>query len=144
MNQILQVEALLSILLKSFEVQVNTLHVLGRHQVRSNIAHHTMKLVEAVLNHIEKVEREFISEIEKQAEQILGESATLVNVLDEVRKDIPGVPALKELCSMVQVGHGNLTASLSKQEHEVIEEVVDRLAVMRVGFSTLLTSLEKM
>lgn len=86
MDHIRQMEALFSIFLASFEMQINTLHVLKGHRIRSDIINHTKKLVQALLRTIESIESEFTSEIEGEAEVTLGQSALLVSTLAKAKK----------------------------------------------------------
>ena len=144
MDHIRQIEALFSILLASFEMQINTLHVLGGHRMRSDIIHHTKQLVQALFNSIESIEREFTDEIEGEAEQVLGHSATLVNALAEARKEMPEMQVLKELCNVAKTGHGSFTASLAEEEQRVTAEVAERFALMKKRVCALLSRIEKM
>ncbi len=144
MNHIRQIESLFSILLASFETQINTLHVLSRHRTRSEIVHHTKILVQALVNSIETIEREFIDEIEEESEQVLGHSATLVSALARARIEMPEMPVLRKLCKVANTGHGSLTTSLAEEERRVTAEVAERFALMKERVKTLLSQLEKM
>lgn len=144
MNQISQIESLLSILLASFEMQINTLHVLGGHSMRPEIIHRTKQLIQALVKSIETIEHEFISEIEKDSEQVLSQSATLMKAIDEARKEVPEMEILGTVCSMVKSGHTNLTASLAREEQKVSKEVSGRFTLMKNRAQTILSTLEKM
>lgn len=144
MDHIRQIEALFSILLASFEMQINTLHVLGGHRKRSNIIHHTKQLVQALFNSIESIEHEFTNEIEGEAEQVLDNSATLVNALVKTSEAMPEMQALKELCSVARTGHGNLTASLAEEEQHLTTEVAEHFALMKERVRILLSRIETM
>jgi hypothetical protein len=144
MNQISQIESLLSILLASFEMQINTLHVLGGHRMRPEIIHRTKQLIQALVKLIETIEHEFISEIEKDSEQALSQSATLMKAIDEARREVPEMEILGTVCGMVKSGHTNLTASLAQAEQKVSKEVSDRFTLMKNRAETILSTLEKM
>lgn len=143
MNHIRQIEVLLSIVITSVEMQINTLHVLGGHRMRSEILHHTKQLVQALLSSIESVEREFTNEIEGKAEEVLGHSATLVNALAEARKEMPEMQILKELCNVAKTGHSKFTTSLAKEEERVTAEVIAHFALMKKRVHVLLCNIEK-
>lgn len=144
MNQISQIESLLSILLASFEMQINTLHVLGGHRMRPEIIHRTKQLIQALVKLIETIEHEFINEIEKDSEQVLSQSATLMKAIDEARREVPEMEILGTVCGIVKSGHAILTTSLAQEERKVSKEVSDRFTLMKNRAETILSTLEKM
>lgn len=97
-----------------------------------------------MFNSIENIEREFTDEIEGEAEQELGYSATLVNALVEARKEMPEMQVLKELCNVAKTGHGSFTATLAKEEQRMTAEVAERFALMKKLISVLLSRIDKM
>lgn len=144
MNHLLQIERLFAIPLASFEVQINTLNVLHEHRMRSEILQHTKRLVEALSKSIESIELEFINGIEGETEQMLGQSATLVKVVSEAKEEMPDMEFLDKICTVAKTSHGSLTASLSKEEQRLTQEVLQRFTVMKKRVSALLSTIEKM
>jgi hypothetical protein len=144
MDYVRQIEALVSIIIQSFEMQINTLKVFGGHRMRSDIVHHNMQLVQALLVSIESIERELTDEIEGEAEQVLGHSATFVNVLHEAKKEMPEIQVLKQLCNEAKNSHGCFTASLAKEEERITSELSGRFDLMKKRVRALLSRLEQM
>lgn len=144
MNHLLQIERLFAILLALFEAQINTLNVLGGHRMRSEIVQHTKRLVEALSKSIESIELEFINGVEGQTEEMLGLSATLMKAVSEAKDEMPEMEFLEEICSVAKTSHGSLTASLSKEEQRVTQEILQRFTVMKKRVSALLSRIEKM
>ena len=144
MDHILQIERLFAILLASFEAQINTLNVLDGHRMRSEIVQHTKRLIEALSKSIESIELEFINGIEGQTEEMLGMSATLMKAVSEAKEEMPEMEFLDEVCAVAKTSHGSLTASLSKEEQRVTQEILQHFTLMKKRVSALLSRIEKM
>ena len=144
MKNINRIESLFSILSASFEMEINTLHVLGEHQMRPEIIKHTKQLIYAFFNSIENIERELTDEIEGEAEQMLDHSAMLLNAVVEARKELPEMKAFEDICTMAKVGHGRLTASLAEEEQKETAEVAKRFLLMKKRVSVLVSQVEEM
>lgn len=144
MDHIRQIEVLFSILLAMFDTQINTLYVLDGHQMRSEIVRRTKKLALVLLSSIEDIERELNEKIEEEAEQMLGHSATLVNVIAEVKREMPEMEILKKLYGMVKNGHTTYTTSLDDEELHMKEAVAERFNMMKRRAGAILSQIEKM
>ncbi len=126
MDHIGQIESLIAILSASFEAQIQTIHILGKHRMRSDIVHCMRQLVQALINFIETTEQEFVAEIEYEAEQVLGHSATLVTAIAEARKELPQMAILDELFKISKSGHSGFTISLAQEEQTATAEIAAR------------------
>ncbi|MDQ5957097.1 MAG: hypothetical protein QG614_71 [Patescibacteria group bacterium] len=142
MDPIRQIETLVAILLASFDTQIQLIQFLGRHQMRSALVHHTKTLIEALLRSIENIERQFMEEVESEAEQVLGQSATLAKAITEAKDEMPEVEMLQELAQIAKSGHRSLTSSLAEGEKEVTDELVGRFTKMKDKIKTLLSRIE--
>ena len=142
MDPIRQIETLVALLLASFDTQIQSIQFLGRHHMRSMLIHHTKTLIEALLRSIENIERQFVEEVENEAEQVLGQSATLAKAITEAKDEMPEVKMLQELAQIAKSGHRSLTSSLSEGEKEVTDELVGRFTKMKDKIKTLLSRIE--
>jgi chaperonin cofactor prefoldin len=142
MEHIRQIEALVAILLVSFETQIQSIQLLNRHQMRPMLIHHTKTLIEALLRSIEDIEHQFVEQVESNAEQLLGQSATLAKTISEAKDEMPEVEVLQELAKIAKSSHRSLTSSLAEGEKEVTEEMTDRFTKMKNKIKALLLQIE--
>lgn len=142
MDSIRQIETLVAILLASFDAQIQSIQFLGRHQMRSMLIHHTKTLIEALLRSIENIEHQFVEQVENDAEQALGQSATLAKAITEAKDEMPEVKILQELAQIAKRGHRSLTSSLAEGEKEVTDELVGRFTKMKDKIKALLSRIE--
>jgi hypothetical protein len=144
MDPIRQIETLVAILLASFDTQIQSIQFLGRHQMRSMLIHHTKTLIEALLRSIENIERQFVEEVESEAEQVLGQSATLAKAITEAKDEMPEVKMLQELAHIAKSGHRSLTSSLAEGEKEVTDELVGKFTKMKDKIKSLLSRIDNL
>jgi len=144
MDHIRQIEALFSILMKSLELQISTLPVTGSRWTNSDGVNNIKQLLETLLISIESIEREANDGIERDTQQVLGYSASLVKSLGEVRKTMPEIQALKELCDVTQAAHSRVTVLLTDAEQKAKVELDHRYASMKNRVEELLSRIEKM
>lgn len=144
MDPIRQIETLVAILLASFDTQIQSIQFLGRHQMRSMLIHHTKTLVEALLRSIENIEHQFVEQVESEAEQVLGHSATLAKAITEAKDEMPEVEMLQELAHIAKSGHRSLTSSLAEGEKEVTDELVGKFTKMKDKVKSLLSRIDNL
>jgi len=144
MTYIQQIEALLAIMLTLFETQIKTINILGPHAMRPVIVEHTEQLAQALMSYIELIEQQFIKKVEKEVEQVLEQSASMVKVLTNAKEEMPEMKMLHELFTTAQANHGNITNTLSEEEERVTAAMIARFAMMKSRISTLLAVVRNM
>ena len=142
MDPIRQIETLVALLLASLDTQIQSIQFLGRHQMRSMLIHHTKTLIEALLRSIENIERQFVEEVENEAEQVLEQSATLAKAIAEAKDEMPELKMLQELAQIAKSSHRSLTSSLAEGEKEVTDELVGRFTNMKNNIKSLLVRVD--
>jgi hypothetical protein len=112
--------------------------------MRSMLIHHTKTLVEALLRSIENIEHQFVEQVESEAEQVLGHSATLAKAITEAKDEMPEVEMLQELAQIAKSSHRSLTSSLAEGEKEVTDELVGKFTKMKDKVKSLLLRIENL
>ncbi len=143
MDHIRQIEILVAILEASLEAQMQTVQVMGRQRISSEIVQLTKQLAEALLRSIEAMENQYISEIEECDEMIMNHSAYLVRTINEAKTEMPDEPILMELSSVAKNGHRKLVGILGAEEEKSTCEVIRRFSKMKSWAQEFIARLER-
>ncbi len=144
MEQLRHIEMLVSILLASFELQIQSIRILHDHKMRAGLTQHSKQLVQVAAKAVEKIENQFIREIEKTAEQVLGQSASAIDALEKGKVYTTDAQTLRKISALVKEGHGELTTQLAEEEKKLVAEVRQRIAQLKKRINETLIRIGRM
>ena len=117
--------------LAAYQMQANTMQLLGVGSMRSSIIDNNKKLLYLLLTTIEKIEENLIFETEMQSEEMLSYSADMVDGVGKAIENAPKTLNLKEVLKVASVGHRNFTASLAEEEEVNVKEIIRQFSLMK-------------
>ena len=142
MTKLSIIEVLVSMLLTTFRLQVQILGAMRGNPARPYAIHRLRQLIQGLLASIDEFEIMLKMEIEQGAEFVLGESATLLSVISDMKSEGVDLPILDRLSKIVQRGHGGITERLTEIEEEEIGLLEKRFAKIKEDVTAVLHDLD--
>lgn len=126
----------------SFEVQFQTLYLLGSHRQRGELLMKMKSVVMSSLKTLEEMEIEIVEALQNFKTEELEETTEKMNMLNLAHTQFPQDPVLSHISEVVKNNHPHIVSSLGKEEEDKTKEITQRFLEMKKNLNHLLSRID--
>lgn len=146
MNYVRFVENLVAIHVATLETQIQSIRMFSRPRFPTALAEQTKMLAGALLRSLETIEQQFVEDVEKESDGILGGFVEITRTLETVGETLAhdAPEASRRLAEIARKGHHSLTSALSQEEIRLTSDIAERFKKMKGKVDSLIRQIDNL